>query len=122
MTIIRVDELGEKPQVLVELFGEFAVFLVPPTGAEGFELGRQHGRLVREDGVELFEPLREGPQLLGIDDRLRHAVLPGDNSIIARVRQGSMQSSTVAKQKKPRGCNPWAWLCIQLGIATLTVS
>lgn len=72
MPIIRFDELREKPQVLVEFFSEFSVFLVPPTGAEGFKLRGQHGRLVGQDGIELLEPLGEGPQFLGIDDRLGH--------------------------------------------------
>ena len=72
MTIIRFHELREKPQMLVELLSELAVFLVAPARPKRLELGSQHGGLVGQDRVELLEPLGKRPQLLGIDDRLGH--------------------------------------------------
>ena len=71
-----LDEAGDGPHVLLELFGEFLLFLVPPGPFQGRHLGPQRGDAVLDLAAELLEILGEPPQFFGVDNGLRHGIFP----------------------------------------------
>src|SRR5690606_18164296 len=72
----RLDKPLDAAQVAGELFCESPVLLVAPCGTQPVELAGEGGELLRQTNVEFLQRLRESPQLVRIDDRLGHYVLP----------------------------------------------
>lgn len=70
------DEALNGSHVLLELFGEFLLFLVPPGPFQGRHLGPQRSDAFLHIAAELPETLGEPPQFFGIDNGLRHGNSP----------------------------------------------
>ena len=70
--VVGIDEALQVTQVLLEILGEFQVFLIAPSAAQRVELTGERRRAVGQVLIELLEHLREEPQLAGIDNGLSH--------------------------------------------------
>jgi hypothetical protein len=69
-------EAGHGPHVLLELLGEFLLFLIAPGAFQGRHLGSQRGDAVLDLAAELLQILGEPPQFFGVDNGLRHEIPP----------------------------------------------
>lgn len=75
MRHVLVGLFGKAEQhfhVLLELIGEFLVFLIAPTRVERCKLVAKRRGAVAKLGIEFFQALGELPQCFGIDDGLGH--------------------------------------------------
>src|SRR5688500_13023993 len=71
--IRRVDRAVDEREVLLELFREFLLFLIPPGGAERVKLAGERRHPPLQLGVEELELMSKSAQFGRVDNGLRHA-------------------------------------------------
>src|SRR5271165_1238907 len=110
MAFDDLDEAGDGSHVLLELFGEFLLLLVPPGPLQGYHLGPQRGHALLDLAAEFPEVLREPPQFFGVDDGLRHGIsLPAVEALIEWQRPGKAAAELRRRRAVPAH-PPWCGL------------
>jgi hypothetical protein len=68
----KFDKTREHLNLLLELVGEFPLFLVAPRSLQSRQLPIERGYALLHVRIELVQTLRESPQFFRIDDGLWH--------------------------------------------------
>jgi hypothetical protein len=76
MFVCGFHEALEHQRGLIELLGELLVLVVAPRIGQAVQLAMHHQELIRQLIVELFEIVREAPELGRVHDGLRHLLTP----------------------------------------------